>query len=286
MKYKKFDDYIREYSKDIKTFSNKVAIATNENIDFKYFNVIKSEFDVKENIDIPTIISGDFQPKSSPIFESFISTYNYGKIPVLDVVYEEFAEETFVPKMVKDIKEIKKLNFPVTAYGTKEIDEYKTIGKLKACEKIYDSFRESPVLKTKFTVLAFQDQPLSIIETINRYELDVDSKRFKYLNEVNSIINKLYETYTNLQFYNVELVESIKGEIYITGLNKKLKLNPHQAKVVYECAYEDYYKSRIPNWAKKEIFNESVVPYYKRKAQDSKLRTSEHSIDYSKYFKD
>lgn len=282
MSFKSFDDYIKQYSNDIKTFSNKVAIATNEKIDFPYFNVIKSDYDLRDNYDIPIIISESFNPASNIINEAKNTLYNRSSVPKLESVYEDLIGSSFIPKVIKDIKDIKKLKFPIYAESKDKIDEYKTIGKLKASECLYNKFIENPVPKTKFTVLSFKNKPISIIETINKYPLDVDVSSFKYLNEITSIIKNIFEKYNNLDFYNVELVESVNGELFLKDINKKLNLNPHQAKVVYECAYEDHYQSRLPNWAKTEIFNESVIPYYRKKALDSNLITSNNSINYSK----
>jgi hypothetical protein len=280
--FKSFNDYVKQYSNDIKTFSNRVAIATNENVDFPYFNVIRSEYDVSNNYDIPIIISESFNPESIAINESHNFLYNKHITPKLESIYEDFAGHSFIPKEVSDIKNIKKLKFPILASSKDKSDEYKTIGKLKASESIYNKFRENPIPKTKFTILSFKNSPISIIETINKYPLDVDISKFKHLKEISDIVNKVYEKYNNLDFYNIDIIESTDGGFYINGINRKMNLNPHQAKSVYKCAYEDHYQSRLPKWAEEEIFNESVIPYYRKKALDSHLITSNNSIDYSK----
>lgn len=285
MKFKKFDDYVKQYSNDIKSFSKMVNFATNESFDIPYFNIAKSSFDLGSYAGCPTIVSEGFMFNSQMLNESVNLTYGNLNIPHIETIYEDFKEEEFSPKSINSIKDIKKIKFPVTAYGKSSNDEYNTLHKLRSCEKIYDRFREKPKAKTKFKVLSFKNNPISIVETINKYPIDVDLYRFGKLNQVKSIVNKIYEKYKTLDFYNLDIIESLDGRLYAINIDKKLNLNPHQAKIVYETAYEDFYESRLPNWVKEELFNESVIPYYKKKALDSKLITSVNSIDYSKYLK-
>jgi len=283
VKYKNFEQYTRQYSKDIESFINRVAIATNENIKFPYFDYIKNKFDLQENFkNIPIIVSSDFTNKSLPIYESSEFTYNLNEMPDIDQVFEDFKNETFTTNSVSDIKDIKKLKFPITAYHASGSTDFKTKGKLKASEGIYNKFREKIIPKTKFKVLSFKGEPISVVETINNFPLDVDMKRFTLLREVKKISKTIYEKY-NLDFYNIELLESSKGKLYINSVNRKLDLNPHEAFVVYEAAYNDYYSSRMPNWVKDKMITESVASYYNQKYLDSQLVKSKHTFDYEKY---
>lgn len=284
MKFKNFEQYSRQYSSDINSFINRVAIATNETIEFKYFDYIKSKYDLQENYkNIPIIISDDFTSESAALYESNEFTYNLNETPSLDRVLEDFKDASFTTNQTYDIKDIKKLKFPIIAYHKNGTSQFKTIGRLKSSEGIYEKFREEIVPITKFKVLAFNGEPISIIETINNFPLDVDLKRFTLLNEVRKITRAIYEKY-DLDFYNVEILESNKKRgLFINNIDKKLNLNPHQAFVVYEAAYNDYYSARIPNWVKKKMINENVSKYYKQRAYDSMLIKSNHTMDYSKY---
>lgn len=283
VKFKNFDQYTSQYSNDATSFLNKVGIATSESIDFPYFEYLKSHFDLNESAsDIPIIVSSDFAFESQAIYESNRFTYNLNEAPSIDTIYEDFSGAQFIPKLAKSIPDAKKLKFPVVAYGKKGESEFKTIGKLRSSEGIYSKFREKIVPKTKFNVLSFKGKPISIVERVNKFPLDVNLKRFKHLSRVNEISKKLFEKY-DLDFYNIEILESVKGGLYINGMNKKLELNPHQAYVVYENAYEDFYNSRIPNWVKNKIITEHVSKYYKNKAYDAMLLKTSHTMDYSKY---
>lgn len=283
MNLKNFNQYTKQYSTDVKSFINRVAIATNEDIDFPYFDYIKNSYDLKENHkNIPIIVSDSFVSESSAIYESNEFTYNLNELPSMDRVFEDFKDESFITNQTYNIKDIKKLKFPVTAYHKNGSDEFKTIGKLRSSEGVYERFREKIIPTTKFKVLSFKGDPISIVETINKFPLDVDIKRFTLLNEIKKITKALHEKY-DLDFYNVEILESAKRGLYLNNVNKKLDLNPHQAFVVYESAYNDYYSSRVPNWVKEQMINESVGKYYKQKAYDSMLIKSRHTLDYSKY---
>jgi hypothetical protein len=260
-----------------------VAIATNESIEFPYFDYIKNKFDLQENYkNIPIIVSDDFTNESTALYESGEFTYNFNDLPSMDRVFEDFKDEKFTTNQTYDITDVKKLKFPVTAYSKNSETEFKTVGKLRSSEGVYERFREKVVPKTKFTVLSFKGDPISIVESINRFPLDVDLKRFTLLNEVKKISKALYEKY-DLDFYNIELLESVKGGLYINSVNRKLDLNPHQAITVYEAAYTDYYSARVPNWVKDQMIEESVSKYYKQKHLDSQLVKSKHTFNYAKY---
>jgi hypothetical protein len=282
VKFKNFNQYSDQYSSDVNTFINKVGIATNEDIDFPYFNYIKNQYDLKETYDnFPIIIADDYMYESSSLNESKF-TYNLNKTPSFDKVLEDFNGSKFIPSYTNDIKNVKKLKFPITAINDEGEISYSTVGKLRASEGIYERFTEKIVPKTKFTILSFKGKPISAIETINRFPLDVDLSRFEFIKEVKDISKQLHDKY-NLDFYNVELIESVKGGLYINNVNRKLNLNPHQAITVYEAAYGDYYSARVPKWVKEQMINESVSKYYKQKHFDSMLIKSNHTLNYKKY---
>jgi hypothetical protein len=250
----------------------------------KKFNIVIIDVDrLQENYkNIPIIVSDDFTNESIALNESDEFTYNLNELPSLTRVLDDFKNESFTTNQEFDIKNIKKLKFPITAYHKNGSTDFKTIGMLKKSEGIYERFREKIIPKTKFKVLSFKGEPISVVETINNFPLDVDMKRFMLLNEVKRISKSLHEKY-DLDFYNIELLESSNGKLYINNVNRKLDLNPHQAFVVYEAAYNDYYTSSIPNWVKDKMLNESVIKYYKQKYLDSQLIKSNHTFNYAKY---
>lgn len=280
MKFKNFDQYINQHSNNFSSFSKKVILATSESLDFPYFEYLNSSYDLNESDSrCPIIVSDDFVFKSDIVNES--SMYNLNACPIYESIISELPNSDFIPRECKDIRDIKKLRFPVTAYHKNGSMDFKTLGKLKSSEIIYDKFREKIIPKTKFKVLSFKGEPISIVETINKLPLDVNLKRFKYLNKINDISKSLFEKY-NIDLCNIEIFESIKGDLYLNNINKKLDLNPHQAYKVYESVYEDFYSAKLPNWVKKKMINESISKYYQTKLYDSMLIKTEHTMDYSK----
>lgn len=281
MKYKNFDQYTSQYSKKESDYLNKIGIATSGSLEIPYFSKIENTFDLKEKfLDIPVIMSSDFSNESVALFESNNFTYNFNDSPSIDKVYEDFSGSEFIPKMVNSISDTKKLRFPITAFG-KEKSEFKTIGKLRSSEGIYKKFMEKIVPKTRFNILSFKKNPISIIEKVNGFPLDVNINRFKYLDSIKQISEKLHEKY-DLDFYNIEILESIKGGLFINDVNKKIDLNPHQGLLVYESAYNDFYNSRLPNWVKSKIKKEYISKYYQTKLYDSMLVKTQHTMDYAK----
>jgi hypothetical protein len=260
-----------------------VAIASDDTFEHSYFKLIKNQFDLHEaSIDSPIIITDLFNESSQIINESLNYKYNSSITPDWKLVEESFSNSSYFPKQVSDIKKIKDLRFPIVAQSGSFSDEYKSVGKLKSAERIYKNFKERPVPRTRFKILAFKNNPISIVEWINKFPIDVDLNNFIYISESEDLCNKIYDKF-KLDVYNIEILESVDGRIYLESIDKKINLNPHQARLLYESIYEDYYKTRLPNWVKNKIINEHTNGYYKQKYYDLKLINSKHAINYSKY---
>tara|TARA_Y100000389_G_scaffold197624_1_gene232574 strand:- start:234 stop:1094 length:861 start_codon:yes stop_codon:yes gene_type:complete len=282
LKFKNFDQYTKHKSKDINTFINKVAIATNEDLLCPYFNrITEKDILVESSKEFPVIISKDFGNKFNTLNESFNQAYNSNMLSENVDIFNNLKDQDFTPKSVNDIKKIKSIKFPIIASNKNLISEFKTVGKLRSSEKIFNRFTEQIVPRTKFKVLSFRNKPLSIVESINKFPLDVEMNGFKYINEVNSMIKKVHEVY-NLDFYNVEILESNNGKIYINSINQNINPNPHQAISVYEEAFKDYYQTSLPSWVKNKMITEHSIPYYNKKKYDSMLIKSSYTMDYSK----
>jgi hypothetical protein len=259
-----------------------VGIATNENLTCPYFNKITERSALVESAkESPIIISQDFGNQFNTLNESFNLAYNSNMLSGDADIFENLAGQEFTPKTINDITKIKSIKFPIVASNGESISEFKTIGKLRASESIYNKFREQIVPRTKFKILSFKDKALSIVESINKYPLDVEMSGFKYINEITSIIKKVHEAY-NLDFYNVEVFESNKGKIYINSIDQNINPNPHQSVSVYEAAFEDFYEASLPSWVKNTMIKEHAVPYYGKKKYDSMLIKSNYTMDYSK----
>lgn len=286
MAFKTFNEYTITNSNDIKSYLNRVVVATDENIKYSYFDSISNVFEFNElDTDRPVIMYEKFTFDYSSINESDIFTYGIYHTPNSDEIYRDLLENEYIPKRVDNILNIKKLRFPIIAKGEKLTSKYKTIGKLKKSENIYSNFIEDIVPKTRFKAIAFKGSPICLQEKINKYNIDCDMLRFKHISNINNICEALYSKY-DLDFYSINLIESNRGKIYLEGVEGIQSLNPYQAINVYESAYNDFYQARLPNWVKKKIMLESVAPYFKAKKYDNILIKSKNALDYSKYLND
>lgn len=280
MKFRSFNEYLDDKSGNIETYMQKVGIATNNDV-FPIFKKITSSDDIEElSEEIAVILSDDYLYENSSINEH-MSVFNNKKLDLSDI-RKQIGEFRHIPKKVTNIQEVKKLKFPIIASNKFGEYSYKTIGKLKASESIYSSFKESIVPKTRFNILAHKNKAISIVERINKMPLDVDVSKFSMLDQINDIANKIYETYS-LDFYNIEVLESSKGTLYINSIDRNIKTNPRESVLLYENAYLEYNKRPLPNWVKNQMIKEYVIPYYEKKKYDSMLIKSKHTIDYSKY---
>lgn len=280
MNFINFNQFLNDKNSDINCYLKQVAIATNNEVS-PIFQQITSKDNIEEiSEEIAVIISDDYLYENFNINEH-ISAFNNKKMDLSDI-RKQIGEFEHIPKMVNNIQDIKKLKFPIIASNKNRDDSYKTIGKLRSAESIYNMFREEIVPKTRFNILANKNKVISIVEKINKMPLDVDINKFDMLDQINNITNKIYETYL-LDFYNVEILESSKGTLYIKSIDRNIKTNPREALILYESAYLEYNKRPLPNWVINEITKEHIVPYYKKKKYDSMLIKSKHTIDYSRY---
>lgn len=286
MVFKTFSEYSRTKSNDVKSYLNRVVIASNEKINYPYFDGVTNifEFNRLDN-DRPVIMCSDFTFDYSSINESEVFTYGTHVIPSRDQIYNDLLENEYIPQRVSDIRSIKNIKFPIIAKNDSSVNKYKTVGKLKKSENLYKTFIEDIIPKTRFKAIMLKDSPICLQETVNRYDIDCDLKKFKHLSIIKKIAESLYSKY-NLDFYSVKLIESNKGKIYLDKIKGIPQLNPYQASKVYEAAYNDFYQARFPNWVKQKITSESVAPYFKKKQYDNMLIKSNNAIDYSKYLKD
>lgn len=280
MKFKNFSEYLNEKDGDIKSYLNKVAIATSRDV-CPIFKKVDSDEDIVELSEkMAVIISDDFAYRDSSVNESSVA-YNSAKSDLTDL-RSKMGDCENLPNQVNDIQDIKKLKFPVIATNKEGSDRFKTIGKLKAAEKIYNTFKEDIVPKTRFKVLVFKDVIIGIQELINKLPLDVDINKFKDLGQLSSIAEKVNDAYS-LDFYNIEVLESNKGKFYIKSVDQDINPNPLESVSLYEKAYLEYNKRPLPNWVKSKLKSEYVKPYCKSKYYDSMLVKSNNTMDYSKY---
>lgn len=283
MRLKSFDDFEKHRSGDPSNFIGQVGMATFNKSSHPYYSIISKQSQLVENqYDFPIILDSGFNVSIQAINENSSLVYNSTESPSNSDLLRKLSGFKYSPKTSNSIRDIKKgFRFPIVASNDSGSQEYKTIGKLRNSGTNYSKFTENPTAKTRFRILSFKGNPISIIERINRFESDIDLKYFDHMNESIEICKKIDEVF-NLDLCNIEVIESVKGDILIKSVNTDLNLNPLQEARVYEAVYEDFYECRLPNFVKDKIFEENVKPYCEKMDLNLKLIKSKRALDYSK----
>ena len=283
MKLKNFKNYSIYYSKDPKNFEKKIALASPIAKDLEMFEVVNTIDDVFQvSKDIPVITWNDFKFSDNKIDESFCSTvYNQKSLPSRSELNSEFKGTQFIPNIVTNRSDIRKMKFPIIAKSDDSEEEFKTYGKFKKSEKSFDSFQERRVPTSRFEILVSGESPIHVQKKVNQTPFDIDMDRWKHLGEASEICKKINLKWSP-EYYTISLTES-NGLLYLESIGRSSTLTPAQGVKLYESAYEDYYSAKLPNWIKKKMFTDHVKPYYKQKYYDSLLLKPSGVIDYSKY---
>ena len=280
MKLKNFTDYAAYYSKDPKNFEKRVVLACSENYGVAVFKHIKESSETRTlGSTTPVILWNNFKYPTTAVNESYI--FNTKSIPTYEELCEKFDGNQFIPKSTTDRAQVKGLKFPITGVDGDASEVFKTFGKFRKSERHFPIFREKKTPTTRFDVLAFKDRPIHVQEKTNTLGFDVNPARFKYLDQVNTIIESISSEYP-LDFYHLGLVES-GDTLYLDAISTSLNLSPSQSIKMYESAYEDFYVAKLPNWFKTQLFETYVKPYYKKRYYDAALLKPKHSIDFKKY---
>jgi hypothetical protein len=280
---KNFKSYARHYSKDPKTFEKKVAFASGQQDVLEIFDSITNPLDANLiPTEVPLIVWEDFSFESTDLNEGFNSfVFNHSQLPTYSKIEEALGNTQFFPKKITDRQLVKKMKFPIIANVGDTSEEFKTYGKFKKSNIRFESFTEKPVPTSRFEVLAFGKTPLHIEKKINQLPFDVDTSRFKHLDKVEELCQKLDSEFSP-QFYKISLVE--KGNsLFFESISRSGKLSPVQSVKMYEAAYADHYRAALPAWYRKSLMENHVIPYYKKRHFDALLIKPTGVIDYSKY---
>lgn len=270
MKLRKFQDYLELHSKDPKNFEKKVIFRGNQ----KCLDIFRTNEDlVQAETGLPTITWGESETANE--------NFQHGTIPTMEKIYSDFAGENFLPKSTLDRAKVKEMKFPILGVTDTGNKEFKTYKGFKKSEQHFPVFREKIVPVTRFDVIVHKKHPIHLQEKINSLGFDVDQNRFKYLAEVESLAEKLGKEY-DLDFYHISLIES-SGKLYLEDLDCSINLSPSQSIKMYESAYEKFYETRLPVWFKKQLFENYIKPYYKKRYHDAALIKPKNSIDFKKY---
>lgn len=267
MKLRKFEEYLKTFSRDPKSFEKQVSFLGESPIEiFENFT--------SSSLEKPVVVWSE----TIGLNESLVKVKS---MPSISKIYEKFSGDAFFPRETSSRADVKKLTFPIVGISESDEEEFKTYGKFKKSEKYFDKFREKPIPLTRFDVILHKDTPIHVQERINGLGFDADLRNFKYLTEVEDLSAKLAKAF-DLDFYHLSLIES-RGALFLENLGRSLKLSPSQSVKLYEAAYASHYESSLPGWFKKSLFETYVKPYYQKRYYDSLLIKPKNSIDFKKY---
>ena len=248
-KLKTFSDFEKHISGNHSELINKIQIIGESNI------AEKSPFSRIDSFDKsnggPILICNNISMinesnvNKEQLYNSYVLTNRNNKL-------SKFIGESFIPKTVKNRKNVKRLSFPITAIGKNGTQNvYETYNRFKKSENEYHTFQEKPVPKTKYEVLFFRNEPIHAMEKIN------ESSKHKKINsdfktKLTHIANSIMKKH-KLDVYRMNITESLNNTLFLRGLKKCNDLSESQANVLYVKLYEDYYQYNLPIWFKNKM---------------------------------
>ena len=177
MNIRSFSEYEKYTNGEESDIVNKVHILIKDENNYKSpFYKIES---IDEALNIPVLICNDFkisrlnESDGCTIYNSFNfrKGYNY---------FKKYVGESFIPKIVTNRNNVKRLKFPIVATGKHGSNTYNSLYKFKKSENSYNKFQEKIIPKTRYKVLMFNNDYLTIYES--------DSGKF-YLNSIDKCNN-------------------------------------------------------------------------------------------------
>ncbi len=280
---KKFEEYIKQFSKDPKVFEKQVVFASNLGGSDIFEVVNDTSTNFTDIDDHPVILWDNFNIEGKKINESSSHIYNSVRLPSFGRIREQLSNESYIAPSTKDRAQVKSLKFPIIASKDGESEMFKTYGKYKKSEKFYDSYRQKIVPTTKFDVIAFKGDTIHIQEKINGIGFDADLSRFKHPAQVTKIAKKVNEKF-KADFYHMELLET-NGKLFLNNVTTSAKLSPTQNVKMYEAAYESFYDRRLPKWYRDQVFEKHTRPYYEKSYLNALLIKPKYAINFKKYAK-
>lgn len=275
MKFKKFNEYLRIYSKSPELFEKMVIFASSEKVENSLFEEINdSSFFEKNTIEKPVVLWNNFKIPGIKINENKLF-YNREEFPTFDKILNIFENSKWMTTRIKDRSKVKSLNFPIIAHKGNTSEEFKTFGKFKKSNIFFDSFQEKVIPSCSFELIVSKNKPIHIQEKINGIGFDIPISSFKYFSEASLISKKIYENF-RLDFYKIDLLEK-NNQVYLGNVSNSSKLEASQLIKLYEVAYENHYETLLPKWFKDQINEKLLTPSLKRKYYDFLLLSPKYA---------
>ncbi len=248
MNIRSFNEYEQYTNGNKEDIVNKIHILTEQdNINNIPFVKINS---ISEAINAPVLICGDF--KISNLNESnMCKVYNSFNFKKGYDYMKKHVGESFIPKAVNNRNNVKRLKFPIVATGKNRTTTYNSLYKFNKSENDYTTFREKVIPKTKYEVLMFNEDIVSVHEKING-ELFEKNISKDINNAIDNITKKISESH-GFDAYYLTIYESSSGKYYLSKIKKCKSFNEKQSYQLYVKIYEDHYGYNIPTWFKNKI---------------------------------
>ena len=248
MNIRSFSEYEKYTNGEESDIVNKVHILIKDENNYKSpFYKIES---IDEALNIPVLICNDFkisrlnESDGCTIYNSFNfrKGYNY---------FKKYVGESFIPKIVTNRNNVKRLKFPIVATGKHGSNTYNSLYKFKKSENSYNKFQEKIIPKTRYKVLMFNNDLVSVHENINSQNFErVPSKKLN--RAIKNISNKVSESH-KFDAYYLTIYESDSGKFYLNSIDKCNNLDEKQSYQLYIKVYEHHYGYNIPTWFKNKV---------------------------------
>ena len=174
--------------------------------------------------------------------------------------FSKFIGEKFIPKTIRNRGKVKGLNFPIVAMHPlkekKEDSVYNTLNKFQKSESHYTVYQEKINPRTKYNVVFFKNEAVSIKENVNKELYRVKHETSAMKNQLNEIASKVSSVYP-LDVFALNVYESMDGTLYVKGIKSNFDLEKSELNELYVRMYEDYYETSLPIWFKNKV-NESI----------------------------
>tara|TARA_B100000963_G_C22632643_1_gene675795 strand:- start:3744 stop:4511 length:768 start_codon:yes stop_codon:yes gene_type:complete len=248
MNIRSFNEYEKYINGEEKDIVNKVYILINDEANYKSpFSKIES---LNEASNMPVLICNDFritrlnESNNYTVYNSFNFRKGYNHL-------NKYVGESFIPKVVKNRNNVKRLKFPIIATGKNGSNTYNSLYKFKKSENSYDKFQEKINPKTRYKILMFNNDLVSVHENINNQNFEVVPSK-KLSRAIKHINNKVSEGH-KFDAYCLTIYESDLGKYYLKSINKCNSLDEKQSYQLYIKIYEHHYGYNIPTWFKNKV---------------------------------
>jgi len=189
------------------------------------------------------------------------------------IFHETFQGSKYVPLTVFSSKDTSKLKFPIIAKpahgkSAEGIMKINSSEELEKTNEKFDVFSEMIDIKNEYRCFCFEDEILELNQRIKLkdsedflknadtktdfYYKQVDHKKFKNRESLEDLLKECRKK-VKLNFYSVDVAETLEGELFIIEMNSRTGMGVDKMIEIYKKIYEDYYGKKISSASEKEM---------------------------------